>query len=230
MQDACVFDKKQLQVFGSLVLRSYGLVACHPTFEGEMDPQGDSTGPYGEGKPEQSSGGRVAGWQGEGGQARSGRPRLRGPLQPETPLDSHAALQRMYTAFVHTRLNGSMKLPSCQWQGHLQELNFLVISNVTAQACFLWVLMQGSYAEAGKANKPTSSPAALRAVPMITAAACSPKQDKSDRSPSVLLAPFSHIDTSSSSSSNNESSTQAAATHRSVCAGPGLSGDPVQLP
>ena len=71
-------------------------------FVGEMGPKGNSTEPCGEGRPEQSCGGGGAGWQGEGGQARRGRPRLRGPLQPETPVESHAALQCMYTAFVHT--------------------------------------------------------------------------------------------------------------------------------
>ncbi len=70
MQDACVFDTKQLQVFGHLVLRYYGLVGCHPKFEGEIQPMGNSTEPYAKDRPEQSSGGRVAGWHGEGGQAR----------------------------------------------------------------------------------------------------------------------------------------------------------------
>ncbi len=40
------------------------------SFEGEVAPKGNSTGPCGEGRPEQTSEGRVAGWQGEEGQAR----------------------------------------------------------------------------------------------------------------------------------------------------------------
>ena len=70
MQDACVFDVKQLQVFGHLVFKYHSLVGCHPNFQGEVAPNGNITGPCGEGKPGQSSVGRVAGWQGEGGQAR----------------------------------------------------------------------------------------------------------------------------------------------------------------
>ena len=70
VQDTFVFDMslKRLQVSGHLIeVPQFG---CHPNFQGETAPNSNNTGPYVEGRPEHRSEGRVAGWQGEGGQAR----------------------------------------------------------------------------------------------------------------------------------------------------------------